>query len=195
MPKFPTFPTLFEDVLQISVTKLKKWGYLEKPQIKSGVITWSRNSEDFASISVVVNTLNEKPYIQLDYKFNDDPRNYKIQLVSIPSNLGKGKIWYFVCPQTNKRCRKLYQIQGYFFHREAFKSCYYEKQIQSKYARSLEKNLGAWFKSDKLYSELYSKHFRSQYNGKPTKRYLKLMKQIQEAESISFDEVKMLMYS
>jgi len=39
MPKFPTFPTLFEDVLQISVTKLKKWGYLEKPQIKSGAIT------------------------------------------------------------------------------------------------------------------------------------------------------------
>jgi len=189
MPKFPTFPTLYEDVLQISVTKLKKWGYLEKPQIKSGVITWSRNGEEFASISVVVNTLNEKPYIQLDYRFNGEPRKYKVYFDTDVSNIGNGEIWYFVCPQTNKRCRKLYQIQGYFFHREAFKSCYYEKQIQSKYARSLEKNLGAWFKSDKLYSELYSKHFRSQYNGKPTKRYLKLMKQIQEAESIPLEEI------
>ena len=26
--------------------------------------------------------------------------------------------------------------------------------------------------------ELYSKHFKTHYNGKPTKRYLKLLKQI-----------------
>lgn len=110
-------------------------------------------------------------------------------MISVPSNLGKGLIWYFLCPNTYKQCRKLYQIQGYFLHRETFKSCYYEKQIQSKYARSLEKNLGAWFKSDKLYSELYSKHFRSQYNGKPTKRYMKLMKQIKEAESIPLEAI------
>lgn len=110
-------------------------------------------------------------------------------MISVPSNLGKGLIWYFLCPNTYKQRRKLYQIQGYFLHREAFKSCYYEKQIQSKYARSLEKNLGAWLKSNKLYSELYSKHFRSQYNGKPTKRYMKLMKQIKEAESIPLEAI------
>lgn len=183
-------PTLYDNVLKLSITELKKWGYLKPDNVQNGTISWSRNGEEFASISVVVNTLNEKPYIQLDYRFNGEPRKYKVYFDADVSNLGKGKVWYFVCPQTNKRCRKLYQISGYFFHREAFKSCYYEKQIQSKYARSLEKNLGAWLKSDKLYSELYSKHFRSQYNGKLTKRYLKLMKQIKEAESISYDEVE-----
>ena len=189
MPKISNFPTLYDDVLQLSITKLKNWGYLKPNQIKSGAITWRRNDEAFASISIKVNTIQQQPYIELNYKFNDDPRNYKIQLVSIPSNLGKGKIWYFLCPQTNKRCRKLYQIGGYFLHREAFNGIYYETQIKSKHYRQLEKTLGSWLITDKLYSELYSKHFRTHYNGKPTKRYLKIMKQIKEAESIPLEEI------
>lgn len=48
-------------------------------------------------------------------------------------------------------------------------------------------------KTDKLYSELYSKHFTKYYNGKPTKKYLKLKKQIQKAESISYEDVEQFM--
>lgn len=195
MPKFPTFPTLYDDALQMNITKLKQWKYLEPNQIKSGQLDWSRNGEVFASISIRVNTQNQNPYIELDYNFNDDPRHYKIQLVSMPSNLGKGKIWYFLCPQTNKRCRKLYQISGYFLHREAFNGCFYESQIHSKYYREMEKTYGAYFKAERLYDEVYSKHFTKYYNGKPTKRYLKLMKQIKQAEKISFSEIRQLMYS
>lgn len=190
MPKFPTFPTLYDDVLQMNITKLKNWGYLKPNQIKGGQLDWSRHGEVFASISIRANTTQQQPYIELDYNFNDDPRNYKIQLVSMPSNLGKGKIWYFLCPHTNKRCRKLYQIVGYFLHREAFKGIFYESQVHSKYYRNMDKTLGAFFKTDKLYTELYSKHFRTHYNGKPTKRYLKLMKQIKIGESIPIEVIK-----
>ncbi|MGX1025270.1 hypothetical protein [Psychroflexus sp. MBR-150] len=195
MPKFPTFPTLYDDVLQLNITILKQWGYLKPNQIKSGQLDWSRNGNVFASISIKVNTQTQNPFVELDYNFNDVPRNYKIQLVSMPSNLGKGLIWYFLCPQTKKRCRKLYQIGGYFLHREAFNGCFYESQIHSKYYREMEKTYGVYFKSEKLYNEIYSKHFTKYYNGKPTKRYLKLMKQIKQAESISFSEIKRLMYS
>lgn len=111
-------------------------------------------------------------------------------LVSVPSNLGKGLIWYFLCPNTYKQCRKLYQIGGYFLHREAFSGCFYESQVHSKYYRNMDKTLGAYFKTDKLYSELYSKHFTKHYKGKPTKKYLKLKKQIQEAESIPYEDVE-----
>jgi hypothetical protein len=128
MPKPHTFPTLYNDVLQISITKLKEWEYLNPEQLKSGTITWSRNDNKRGSISITVNTKSEKPHIELDYKSNDEPQNYKVQLVSIPSNLGKGVVWYFLCPETNKRCRKLYSIEGYFLHREAFKGCMYESQ-------------------------------------------------------------------
>ncbi len=169
MPRLSTFPTLYDESLQINISRLKKWGYLNPNQIKSGVLTWSRRGEKTGSISIKVNTINEQPYIELDYKYNDEPRNYKISLVSIPSNIGFGKIWLFQCSQTKKRCRKLYSISGYFFHREAFTGCFYESQIQSKYYRFLDKNYGAYFNSERLYEQLHQKHFKKFYAGKPTK--------------------------
>ncbi len=195
MPKPHTFPTLYNEALQISISKLKGWGYLDPEQFKSGTLNWSRNGNPTGSISIQVNTHSEQPYIELDYKYRDEPRNYKVRLVSIPSNLGKGLIWYFLCPQTKKRCRKLYSIGGYFLHREAFKGCMYETQTQSKKYRQLDKILGAYFKSDNLYSELYKKNFKKTYAGKPTKRYLRIMEQIQKAESIPYHEIERAMLS
>ncbi len=178
MPKIPTFPTLFDEVLQIDISKLNQWKYLNPEQIKSVTLTWSRNGNKSGSISMLINTLSKPPYIELDYKYNDEPRKYKVKIVSIPSNLGKGIIWYFLCPQTNKRCRKLYSIGGYFLHREAFNGCMYESQTHSKNWRQMGKVFGSYFESDKCYDEIYSKHFKKYYNGKPTKRYLKLMQKI-----------------
>lgn len=195
MPKSPTFPTLYNEALQISISRLKEWEYFNPEQIKSGTLTWSNNGNKTGSISIRGNTHSEQPYIELNYKYNDEPRNYKVSLVSIPSNLGKGLIWYFLCPQTNKRCRKLYLIGGYFLHREAFNGCMYETQTQSKKYRQLDKTLGAYFKTDDLYSQLYKKHFKKTYAGKPTKKYLRIMEQIQKAERIPYHEIERTMLS
>ena len=177
MPKPHTFPTLYNEALQIHISKLKGWGYLDPEQFKSGTLNWSRNGNPTGSISIQVNTHSEQPYIELDYKYRDEPRNYKVYLTSTPSNLNRGEIWYFICPQTKKRCRKLYSIGGYFLHREAFNGCMYETQTQSKKYRQLDKTLGAYFN---LYSELCKKNFKKTYAGKPTKRYLRIMEQIQK---------------
>ncbi len=193
MPKPHTFPTLYNEVLQVSITKLKEWEYLNPEQIKSGTLTWSRNENKIGSISIRVNTRIEKPYIELNYKYSDEPRNYKVRLVSIPSNLGKGHIWYFLCPQTNKCCRKLYSIGGYFLHREAFNGCMYETQTQSKKYRQLDKTFGAYFRKDDLYSQLHQKYFKKTYAGKPTKKYLRIMEQIKKAESITHHEIEHLL--
>lgn len=184
MPKFPTFPTLYNEALQIQISKLKEWDYLEPGQIKKGTINWSRNGNPTGSISIMVNTHSEQPHIELDYKFQDSPRKYKVGLVSIPSNLGKGKIWYFLCPRTKKRCRKLYLISGYFFHREAFTGCMYDCQIQSKKYRQFDKTCRAYFRLDQLNEQLYKKHFKKTYAGEPTKKYLKLLEQIQKVERL-----------
>lgn len=195
MPKPHTFPTLYNEALQISISKLKEWEYLNPEQIKSGTLNWSRNGNPTGSISIQVNTHSEQPYIELDYKYRDEPRNYKVYLTSTPSNLNRGEIWYFICPQTKKRCRKLYSIGGYFLHREAFNGCMYETQTQSKKYRQLDKILGVYFRSDNLYRELYKKNFKKTYAGKPTKRYLRIMEQIQKAESIPYHEIERLMLS
>lgn len=183
MPKTYTFPTLYNEALQISISKLKEWEYLNPEQIKSGTLNWSSNGNPTGSISIQVNTHSEQSYIELNYKYRDEPRNYKLSLVTMPSNLGKGLIWYFLCPQTNKRCRKLYSIDGYFLHREAFNGCMYETQTQSKKYRQLDKTLGAYLKEDELYSQLYQKHFKKTYAGKPTKKYLRIIEQIKKAEN------------
>jgi hypothetical protein len=134
-------------------------------------------------------------FIELDYKSNDQSRKYKIDLISKPSNLGNGIIWYFLCPQINNRCRKLYCIGGYFLHPEAFQGCYYESQTQSKYYRNLDKTLGAYFRTDRLYEQLYKKHFKRIYTGKPTKRYLRIMEKIERAERIPYSAIERLMVS
>ena len=181
MPKPHTFPTLYDEVKTVSISFLSKHGYLKANQWKAGSIHWSRNGENLGSISIRVNTQNESPYLELDYNCNQQPIKYKAQLVSAPSNLGKGVVWYFICPKTNKRCRKLYLADTYFYHRSAFRGCMYEKQTQSKKSRFFDKTLCVYFKSENLYSELYKKHFKKTYAGKPTKKYLRIMEQIQKA--------------
>lgn len=178
MARFSTSIMLYDDALQIDISKLKEWDYLTTERIKSGVLNWSRNGNPTGSISIKGNTLSECPFIELDYNFRDEPRKYKVYLTSEVSNLNVGLIWYFICPQTNKRCRKLYSVGGYFLHREAFNGCMYESQIKSKSYRAFEKIFSKEFKTDKLYNELYQKHFKPTYAGKPTKRYLKIMEQL-----------------
>jgi len=195
MPKPHTFPTLYDEVKTVSITFLTKHGYLKPNQLKAGSVHWSRNGENIGSISIRVCTHSENLFLEFDYKCNQVPIKYKVQLISVPSNLGKGVVWYFVCPRTGKHCRKLYLADTYFYHREAFKGCMYEKQTQSKKSRYLDKTLGAYFKTDQLYEQLYKKNFKKQYAGKPTKNYLKLTQQIQKAESVSYREIERAMLS
>jgi len=190
MPKPHTFPTLYDEVKTVSIFFLAKHGYLKSNQLKAGSIHWSRNGEKTGSISIRVCTYSENPYIEFDYKCNQQPINYKVQLVSALSNLGKGFVWYFVCPKTGVRCRKLYLADTYFYHRSAFRGCMYETQTQSKKSRYLNKTIGAYFKSDNLYSELNKKHFKKTYSGKPTKKYLRIMEQIKKVESIPYHEIE-----
>jgi len=195
MPKLYTFPTLFDNVMQLSITMLKKWEYLSNNHIKKGTVTWSIESFEKGSITIIVNTRSEQPYILLKYYYGDKFIEYRVPFVTISSNLGKGLIWYFLCPQTKKRCRKLYLIDGYFFHREAFHCCLYESQSHSKSYRQLIKTFGVFFKRDDLYRQLYQKHFKKTYAGKPTKRYLRIMEQIQRAEAIPPCEIERIMIS
>lgn len=197
MPKPYTFPTLYDEVRTLDISDLKKWGYLDHS--RTGTVTWSRNGEVTSSIGIASHhPQNGNPYINLNYinttwQGEKTERNYKILLVWLPSNLGKGKVWYFHCPHTGKRCRKLYSIGSWFLHREAFNGCMYESQTHSKKWRQIECVYGAYFDSEKYYEEIHSKHFKTHYKGKPTKRYLKLLSKIRQAENIDYKDIELLM--
>jgi len=193
MAKPSTFPELFDDALQLDICKLKEWGYLNPNQYKRNTLNWSRNGNPTGSISITIFTHMSKPHIELDYKYRDEPRKYRINLITKPSNLGKGVMWFFVCPSTGRHCRKLHSIGGYFLHRTAFKGCMYERQTESKKYREMSKVYGAYFKIDKLYEQLYKKHLKSSYAGKPTKKYAKLMAEIKKSEGVSIDDIERLL--
>ena len=55
---------------------------------------------------------------------------------------------------------------------------YYDKQIESKKSRYLVSIFDKVFIKDEVYDELDKKYFKSHYNGKPTKRYLRLKNKI-----------------
>jgi hypothetical protein len=193
MPKPFTFPTLFDEVKTISISDLKKWGYLEPIQYRRGTITWSRNGEVHSSIGIAVSTLKDEPYIELNYSYGEQAVNYKVPLTTVPANIGKGEVWYFVCPQTARNCRILYFVGGMFLHRQACKGYLYEKQTYSSKTRGIMRMYDMLFGVDGLYTQLYSKYFKRSYAGKPTKRYLKLMQKIRQAETVPYTETDLLL--
>jgi hypothetical protein len=183
MGRFANYPTTVEDCLYLSIKKLKEWDYLTNKGTKSGTISWSRNGTPHSKIGIVVTNNDFETSILLDYSVNGEPRKYKVEVISKPSNLSKGEVLYFVCPNTGKLCRKLLLKNGYFLHREAFNGLMYSKQLESKKNRDMFKIFDACYISDEVYEERYKKYFKTHYNGKETKRFKRINDKIIIADS------------
>ena len=193
MPKPHTFPYIIDEEDHISISKLREWKYLLPGSWKMGTITWSRNGIEISSIGIEVIFKDHRKEVWVSYRTRDkEDHRYKISLVSLPSNLGKGKVWYFRCPFTGVRCRKLHFINRKFMHRSALNHGMYSKQVYSKKWRNIEKVYCNYFDHEKALQELNSKHFTKYYNGKPTKKYLKLKARIEDAERFSPYEIERL---
>ncbi len=191
MGRLSNYPDEIEGLKCISISDLRKLGYLEPNVFLNKSIYWTnQNGDRTSSIAVIIDTTETKGSITFDYTYNQSQKiNYTVQLITRPANLGNGLLWFFVCPSTFKVCRKLHLNSGYFLHRTAFKDVYYEKQLQSKKWRSWEKVFGSYL-DDKLYEQLYKKHFKKFYNGKPTKKYVQLMKKINSRKVINFENIE-----
>ncbi len=129
-------------------------------------ISWTSG----ASITVVAReTSLELSYYTTDSTGKTQYQNYTVNLASIPSNLGRGEILYFVCPVSGRKCRILYKAYGsnVFKCREAYSyKIYYELQTCSKLQRN---NTRYFILEDKL-SKLYQGKATYQHMGKLTKR-------------------------
>lgn len=169
MPKFPTFPDCFDEVKQVSITSLKHMGFLRPSGIVRGSYRWTRGGKPSGSISVTA-SLSDR-YIELDYNYGDKPISYRVGLESIPKHFG-GCEWYFICPATGKRCRTLYGIGEMFLSRFAYPSAMYSTQTESKHTREFLKALRCL---DLQREHLVTRHARTTYKGKLTKRYRRIL--------------------
>lgn len=185
MAKRATHPTIIEDCYCLELSVLCRKYDLSFPRQFEAVMSWKCNGKQTGSINIAVNTYDM--YIELDYNYNGQPRKYRVPLVSTASNLGIGRVLYFVCPSTGRRCRKLYCVEGWFLHRTAFRDCCYQQQTYSKLTRSLMAIM-AFAKEDELMDKLH--RCRKTYRGKPTRRYTNLMHRLERCSRRYEDEMR-----
>ena len=91
--------------------------------------------------------------------------NYKVRIVSVPSNLGKGNNYYFTCPISGKRCKILYMAYGsnYFKCRNAYQNrIYYLCQLSSR----LNLNNDIYWRVERQLKTLYPKPDKPELNRK-----------------------------
>lgn len=190
MGRYATYPTEIEALKMISIADLKRMSLIKLYSKIDTVINWTNcnTKENRGSISVSISIGEYSGSITFGYTYRDTEKiKYTAQLITRPSNLGTGKLWFFVCPNTGTVCRKLHLINGYFAHRSAYPNLMYAKQIESKKMREWSKKFGSLF-NDEAYEKLHSKHFKTHYNGKPTKKYLALSKIIEREENINIED-------
>lgn len=125
---------------------------------------------------VIKPTFEELDSTQISYT-HAGTKKY-IHLISTASNLNKGKCWYFICPYSGVRCRKLHYTTTHgYIHRSCINSLYY-KQTQSRSERihNIFRTL------EKLQEQLRAKNLKKHYKGQPTKKYTYLLNKFTEAK-------------
>ena len=193
MPRTKNLYIHIEDLKSLSINDIKR--YLKPNMISEGVVlTYYRNEERTGSIGIDVFIEETEGSLMLDYVYHGNEKiRYEVKLISKPSNLGKGIVWYFVCPETGKICRKLHLKDGRFLHRTAFPDLYYENQV-------LSSNWRKWSKAAKMvlneepYEEYFKKHRKRKYNGVPTKQEIKLQSIIDKKEAFKLESSSFTTY-
>ena len=142
----------------------------------SGTINWDSGAKiGFYIFRDADNLTLNLYYTHTDHNGAKTNMRYNVGLVGLPSNLGKGKIYYFKCPISNKLCRTLYMAYGskHFKHRDAYTlRIYYMTQKRSKNDRY---NYRYWDLDEQL-EYIYSKGYKRQYRGKTTKIAMRVIK-------------------
>lgn len=164
---------------RLELSSLLDAGLLKADQDRGAVLSWT----DGSSLSVYS---KRKDFIVLDYSIAGQSIKYKIDISAVPSNLGRGDVLYFSCPQTARRCRILYRTYGsrYYKSRHAYANrIYYRSQIYN----------GAndnYFRLEaKISRMLNSQRYQETYNGERTqwiKRIERMTERLDHLDDMRF---------
>lgn len=180
--------------LSINLSFLLKKGFLKRGVTRVGELNWTRNGEPCGSIHVVSSWHSgPAPSLTLVYTTTDrttgekEDREDPIDMVAVPSNLGKGEVLYFLCPQTGRRCRILYKAYGsrIWKSREAYSNrLYYSCQQVSKRDYFNDR----YWTLEKQLEKLYTKRTVRTYRGRVTRRAKRLQRL--EQSQAEFDALR-----
>ena len=155
---------------RIELSYLLKEGLFPKGGERTFLLHW--NNTDRILVKAY-NSVSEK-YLELTYTIthwhNDSKTDYRyrIEIIPVPSNLGKGEVYYFLCPRTYQRCRVLYMAygSGIWQCRQAYSQrIYYPLQQCSK----LDKYNTIYWALEKRLFEGSRKRINATYRGQRSK--------------------------
>lgn len=154
----------------------------DKNIITSYCIYWGKElNQDSDCMNIDVIVTSDEKYMRLRYVVNPESEvdrkemDYRVYFDSMKSNLGKGDVYYFVCPVSNQRCRILYMAYGseYFKSRLSYRNrIYYNCQASSKRLYATNR----YFKLTDKFDKFKETNFRLLYNGKKTRSFMKIEK-------------------
>lgn len=176
MGRWSTGAMTTRECRRIELKFLIRDGYFKKGYYTRGVLSWTGGG----SIIIICDLRKSSGYVQLLYsltnsKGESEEYDYKIYLEKVSSNLGKGDIYYFLCPISGKRCRILYQAYDsqYFKCRDAYRNrIYYPMQVSSKKSVYNDR----YWELDRQLKQEYKRRHTETYNGLVTKRAIRIQR-------------------
>ncbi len=168
MGRRSNYPIIFDELKIVTITDLKKFGYL-KTGNRKGNLRWKCRGEYTGDVDIIVwlSETDRRGSLQFIYTYNKEKHyHYFVDLIAVPTNLGIGLRWYFLCHVTGERCTKLHLANGYFQHRSGIKGAFYETQTRSRYSRLDDR----YWRSQE---QIFTPYLKSHYRGRPTKRFLR----------------------
>ena len=156
---------------RLELSRLTKAGYFTTGAEVSGSWTWTNGD----AVRILTKRKGAEVYMELIYTWTHplDGTKHDIRqrfdMVTRPSNLGKGTVLYFRCPHTRRLCRILYRA----YHARDFRSrwgfsyrLYYPSQTCGKLNRWDE----TYWNAERHLERSKGKRNPGTYRGKPTKR-------------------------
>lgn len=168
---------------QISVSWLKKHGYFpQSSSFRSGSITWTSRWGNKNSISISVATSDASQdgdaghvrlwYTHTDHEGDKSDMDYQVELTTTDCHYG-GKRYWFICPLVKngvpcqRRVGVLYMYSKYFGCRHCGELTYSSRNQGGRFR---------YYVTIPDLEEQEAKIGRYYYNGKPTRKYRRLMK-------------------
>lgn len=116
-------------------------------------------------------------WVEFEYRiqYQEGPQDYRyrVEIESVPSNLGRGFVPFFICPWSRIRCKALYMAYGspVWRARAAYANrIYYPAQLSSRLSRFNDRY---WALEDEL-TKLSGGRRSYLYLGKPTRRHKRM---------------------
>lgn len=166
---------ILDDTIKLNISDFSQWGYLNPDNPKSGIIKFLFDEVVGFELKVVTNHLKHSHSVVIEFLLDDLVCTQVLCITYLHSNLGKGSVPYFLCPKTNKLCRKLYLYNSKFTSRESIPNGIYQSQCTNKSIRHLQKHLEKLRRIDSYNKLLCKKYFKCTYSEKPTKLYKRIL--------------------